>query len=438
MDSVTKMERAQISVFHMVVVTRMKRKTAVVVELSRELLGACKNDPDLRLKKSAFTRERKLGAERMLHMLLHRLVGPLQLELDAYCEYIETEPVSKQAFSKARANLNPAFVRKFADGIAEIHSRDSNAPSWNGMRLIAIDGTDIALENSVELKRVFGCSGPRRDAATALGSLAYGPLDHAIYDCRIAPYATDERDLAKLHMERLQELGLRGSLLLFDRWYPSASFLAYTLDAGFSFVMRVREKWNLQVDAVKTEGWITLTHENKNFSVRVLKVVLSTGEIETLLTNLNQEQLPFDQAGQLYFKRWGIETAYDILKSKFQLENFSGKTEVSVLQDFYATIYLAGFAAICAAEADETIAGNDKNKDLKYPRKSNQNRTIAKLRDRFWRILLQDDPDIRDLMLVRLCADIAAYPVSVRPGRSPTRKPPRKKRVYMAKKSILP
>ena len=64
--------------------------------------------------------------------------------------------------------------------------------------------------------------------------MAHRPPDHAIYDCQIAPYATDERDLAKLHMARLQQLGLKGSLLLFDRWYPSASFLAYTMDAGFS------------------------------------------------------------------------------------------------------------------------------------------------------------------------------------------------------------
>ena len=77
-----------------------------VVDLSRELLHICKDDQDLRLKESAFTRERKLGANRMLQMLLHRLAGPLQLELDAYCEFLETAPVSKQAFSKARANLN--------------------------------------------------------------------------------------------------------------------------------------------------------------------------------------------------------------------------------------------------------------------------------------------------------------------------------------------
>ena len=202
--------------------------------------------------------------------------------------------------------------------------------------------------------------------------------------------------------------------------------------------MRVREKWNLQVDAVKPEDWVTLSHENKDFSVRVLKVTFSNGATETLPINLQQKQLPLVQAAQLYFKRWGVEPAHDTLKSKFQLENFSNKTEVSVLQDFYATVYLAGFAAICAAEADDKIAANDKNKDLKYPIKFNLNRTIAKLCDRFLRILLQNDPILREQMFDRLCADIAARPEIVRPNRSPARKSPCNKRFHMAKKSVLP
>lgn len=179
------------------------------------------------------------------------------------------------------------------------------------MRLIAIDGTDIALENSVELKEVFGCSGSKRNAATALGSMAYGPLDQSIYDCRIVPYAADERDLAKLYLKRLLKLGLGGSLLLFDCGYPSVAFLAHTLTAGFSFVMHVREKWNLQSDAIKDDGWITVSHEDKPFPVRVLKVSLSSGEAKTLLTNLDESQLPLSQAAQLYFKRRAIETAFD-------------------------------------------------------------------------------------------------------------------------------
>lgn len=415
----------------------MSNKETVAV-MTRKIVDTCESDELLRLKATAFTRHRSLGAKNLLYILLHRLASSLQLAIDAFYDFSEARTVSKQAFSKARANLNPEFVRKFADGIAEIYAHDSSVPTYQGMRLIAIDGTDIALENSKELKEAFGCSGKNRDAATALGSLAYGPLDQAIYDCQIAPYATDERDLAKKHMARLLELGLGGSLLLFDRWYPSKAFIAHTLDAGFSFVMRVREKWNLQADAVKTQGWVTLSHEGREYRVRVLKVVLSNGGTETLLTNLGQKQLPIRCAARLYFKRWGIETAYDTLKSKLQLENFSGKTEVSVLQDFYATVYLAGFAAACAAEADKIIAENDAGKQLKYPRKSSQNRTIAKLRCLFWQMIMEEDPIIRNALLDRLCQDIAARPESIRPDRSPARKGPRSKRFHMARKAVLP
>ena len=409
-----------------------------IANMTRNYLNNCENDPDLRLKSSAFTRKRKLTAKRILMILLQRMVRSLQLGMDHFFEYFEEETVSKQAFSKARANLNPQYVRKFADGIAEMHAQDTDAPCYCGMRLIAIDGTDIALENSAELKEAFGCSGPKRDAATALGSMAYGPLDQAIYDCQIAPYATDERDLAKLHMVRLQELGLGGSLLLFDRGYPSAAFLDYTLTAGFSFVMRVRRKWNLQADAIKSEGRITLSHEDREFSVRVLKVSLPSGETETLLTNLDEKQLPFSQAADLYFKRWTIETAFDTLKSKLQLENFSGKTKVSVLQDFYATVYIAGFAMICAADATKQIQDNDREKNLKYARKANMNRSIDLLRKRFFLIVLEENPDIRHAMLDRLCRDIALRPEPVRPGRSPARKCPRAKRFFMPKKPVLP
>jgi len=413
-------------------------KRREVAKNSRDLLEHCMTDPDLRLKKGAFTRQRKLGPRRLLLILLHRLAACLQLAIDTYFKFIEEEPVSKQAFSKARAGLNPEFVRKFADGIASVHARDKDAPSYQGMRLIAIDGTDIALENSPELKEAFGCSGPNKNAATALGSLAYGPLDHAVYDCQIAPYATDERDLAKLHMARLKELGLNGSLLLLDRWYPSQHFLAYTLEAGFSFVMRVRRKWNLDVDAVDRDGWVTLCHVGRTLRIRVIKVALPSGEIETLLTNLTDDLLPAAEAGELYCKRWGIETAWDTLKSKLQLENFSSKTDIGVKQDFYATVYLMGFAEICAAEATRSIESADQAKNLKHKRTANRNRTIHVLRNDFWRILLENDPLIRHDLFDRLCRDIARFPEPVRPGRSPKRSSPRNKRFHVTKKSVLP
>jgi hypothetical protein len=92
------------------------------------------------------------------------------------------------------------------------------------MTLIAIDGMDIAIENSPELIREYGCSGPDKSVATALASVALAPLDHFMYDCRIDRYDKDERDLAKRLIDRLLELGMGNSLLLFDRWVPFGRF----------------------------------------------------------------------------------------------------------------------------------------------------------------------------------------------------------------------
>lgn len=62
------------------------------------------------------------------------------------------------------------------------------------------------------------------------------------------------------------------------------------------------------------------------------------------------------------------------LKFKLQLENFSGKAEVSVYQDFYATVYLAGHAAARAEDANKHIAALGKlepyeawQRELKLP-----------------------------------------------------------------------
>lgn len=197
------------------------------------------------------------------------------------------------------------------------------------------------------------------------------------------------------------------------------------------------EKWNLEADLEKTQDWITIAHNGKAYPVRVLKVKLSSGEVETLVTSLNQRQLPLRKAGALYFERWKVGTAYDLIKSKLQLENFSGKTGVSVLQDFYATIYLANIAAFAAREADDRISNADRGENLKYCRQANRNRTISKLRDIFLCLIMEPNADLRNAMLEKMVTSIARYPVPVVPGRSPIRKSPRKKRFYMAKKSVV-
>jgi hypothetical protein len=415
----------------------IQRKLVMAIENTQNMIEVCLNATELRTDDKAFTRKRSLGPKKILHIIFDRIYLSLQLCLDKYFDGIGVVAISKQAFSQARKYLNPEYVRKFVDMTSELAAQDITTPNYRGMRLIAIDGSTVALENTPELKEAFGCSGPKNDAATALCSIAYGPLDHAIYDCRIDRYNSDERDLAKEHVARLSELALQGSLLLFDRWYPSAEFIAFLYESGFEFIMRLRSKFNLAADDIKTQGLITLKHENKEYSVRILKVTLDNGETETLLTSLNQKQLPIRNASELYFKRWAVETAYDTLKSKLELENFSGKTKVSVLQDFYATMYLGNIAAFAAEEADERIADSEKDKALKYARKASMTRTIAKLRDVFLCAITEQDEAKRNAMLNKLVSDISRYPIPIVPNRSPERKLPRKKRFFISRRSVV-
>jgi hypothetical protein len=161
---------------------------AMMLDDARKRLENCEKSGSLRTKKTAFTRKSRLGAKNLLMIILRKICAPLQIEVDKFFDWLKDLPVSKQALSKARENLNPEFVREFAENTAEQLAKDKTVPCYKGMRLIAIDGTDVALENTKELKDAFGCSGPNKNAATALVSIAFGPLDHAIYDFRIDRY----------------------------------------------------------------------------------------------------------------------------------------------------------------------------------------------------------------------------------------------------------
>jgi hypothetical protein len=143
--------------------TIVQRKLVMAIENTRKMIETCLDAPNLRIDDKAFTRKRTLGAKKILHLLLHRIYHSLQLCLDKYFGEIDILPVSKQAFSQSRMHLNPECVREFVDMTSELAAQDNMMPNYNGMRLIAIDGSDIALENTPELKEAFSCSGvPRR------------------------------------------------------------------------------------------------------------------------------------------------------------------------------------------------------------------------------------------------------------------------------------
>jgi len=96
---------------------------------------------------------------------------------------------------------------------------------------------------------------------------------------------------------------------------------------------------------------------------------------------------------ELYGKRWGIETDYNTLKNKIQVEAWSGLTETSMLQDFWASLYLNNLVLIEKFQADALIRHSRANKNNKHIYKANINEIIGSIKDRFIDICFADNAE---------------------------------------------
>src|SRR5207302_7051326 len=107
-------------------------------------------------------------------------------------------------------------------------------------------------------------------------------------------------------------------LILFDRGYPSFDLMHTLMQSKVSFVMRSKETFNAVVkrfyDSTKEEDIIEIGPgknedingkkygRNDKITVRVIKVLLSNGEIEILITSLtDRKTYPASDFKALYF-----------------------------------------------------------------------------------------------------------------------------------------
>lgn len=382
----------------------------------------------------SFTRHCTLTLARIVLIILRSNPMPLQIRLDDFFKGIGHKEirVSKQAFSKARTNLSPEIVKSSFELTARTLASCEDLTLWKGKyRLSAIDGSDVALENEAAIMEHFGCSGSKKDAATALASLCFDPLNNIIYDAGLYPYGTSERDAAKAHIPVVQALprpkGVE-PLFLFDRGYPSHELFAELIDAGTVFLMRVRRKFSHEFDLVSKKEKISFTYNGKSYQVRVFNVTLENGEKEILVTNLRGKYLKRHEAGELYFKRWGIETKFRSLKSKLELENMSGRRPLTVYQDFWAKLDMANTSSALEFAANETIDAQADAHDRKYEQTTNENRLITKLSDSYLELMCEPDAEKRLALFDSLVEDIAFFPEDIKPDRKFPRKSPRKRR----------
>jgi len=385
-----------------------------------------------RMKSTYFTRATncKMDFKSLIMFGLNFVKRTLQIELDSFFEIIKGAEcgITKQGYSEARQKISPTAFIKMADNIISWYYGDDDFKTFNGYRLSAIDGTLLELNNSERLRDAFGYAEAKTvKLARAKSSCIYDLENDMVITSKITSYFTGEREIAIELIEKLKQIGLKNDLILFDRGYPSRQFFAYLEGSGVKYLMRVKNQSMKEVnEAMKPDQIVPINVGGKTIRVRVLRFMLDSEVEEVLVTNLLDENLGIQEFKALYFRRWGIEVKYDELKSRLQIENFTGDTQIAVEQDFYASIYLSNMVALAKNEANEKIAQNNEDKNLKYEYKVNTNILIGKLKDSMVIMLLEDNSEKRKSMFHRIMQEISKNMVPIRPSRSKPRNMGRK------------
>ena len=110
---------------------------------------------------------------------------------------------------------------------------------------------------------------------------------------------------------------------------------------------------------------------------------MDDGTQEILCTSLlDIVKYPYEEFGTLYHYRWNEEEAYKLLKCRAEVENFSGKTAISVKQDFYSKVFLMSLCAAYAFPIEEKVREEYRADDnRKRDQKINRTNALAATQD---------------------------------------------------------
>ena len=250
--------------------------------------------------------------------------------------------------------------------------KDSDYKHYRGYRVMAMDGTKYNLPNNAE-KKFMVIKKAQMSNHKRWVYVCMDVLNGIVMDALTAPFNANERTLAKHHIEELSRIKTNKELVIMDRGYPSAELISFIESKNINYIMRCSSQFVKKIKI--TDNNCVITHKFKNSNsvvkIRVVCFPISNGNNEILITNIFDKNFTINNFAELYHLRWNIEEKYDDLKNKLEIENFSGNSNIAVLQDFYATMFLNNIASIMALDCEEEIKEHCKTNQLKYEYKAN-------------------------------------------------------------------
>ena len=166
-----------------------------------------------------------------------------------------------------------------------------------------------------------------------------------------------------------------------------------------------------------TRAFVAQQQLPASIRVRLVRVLLTSGEVEVLLTTLcDARAYPASEFKTVYGERWGEETYFDRYKNIFEVERFSGTSEQVIRQDFLGIVFLASLESVLAKSAQQTLTQQDAERATKLPAQVNRAVSYVTLVDEAVALLLDEQCHPEDV-LTRLHQLFQKTPTRHRAGR---------------------
>lgn len=408
---------------------------------SREFISRYRTSP------TAFIRNRKFPFHNLVLFLLGNLKSSYNKELDRFFHQINGGIISQSDITKptvttARKNLDPEVFLELNRQYV-LHA-EQNLPltTWNGFRILALDGSTLRLPNCPSIRDHFGQRSGGQGVACPMGRISqlYDPINKLTIESILTPIDIGERE----HAHQLLLNLMPNDLVILDRGYPAFTLFKTISYTNADFCARMTTKWAIVKQFLKSglkdqivyfnptransKECADLGFDNDPIMIRLLRIELSSGETEVLSTTLtDQDVYNYNLFADLYHQRWFVEVDYQFLKLPLEIENFTGKTVHSVYQDCYAQIFAKNITSILSFEARREIKRSGKKQI--YEHQVNFTYALSKTKEVMTRLFYECSSNIKSLMniLEQLFLKITE---PVRPGRKFHRNQRVYKRVY--------
>lgn len=406
--------------------------------LSDPFLEVCRDG-----KTNTLVRRRKMPIEDLVYSMINRKGLTLKLELRNYMKI--THPgveISKPGYLKQRMKLNPEAFKVLYQSHNKNFYQDAEVEpyTYKGYLVLAADGSDINIPTTAETVEKYGSAsvrGGKPCAQIGLGCI-YDVLNRFILDSSINKVKFDEMRVAQEQLNNIKDtIGDRYPyMVIMDRGYPSTPAFLKFIDDGIYFVARLKTSdYKAEQKALKSNDEdveIALTKSRRRnyigkkeesimmsrdfFSLRMVKVNFDNDTSEILATNLPRETFPEECFAEIYHMRWGIETAYEVLKDRLKIENFTGIKPTLIEQDINSTIYVSNLAEDIICDIEEEDKEHLKN-DYKHTMQINRNLSIGLLKSDLIYILIETDENRKSELLQALYDEIRVNVVPIRSDR---------------------